>query len=34
MERNTVVKGVPFFEHARCTALNVHFGWSERSERG
>jgi hypothetical protein len=34
MEKTTVVKGTPFFEHGRCTALNAHFGWSERIERG
>jgi hypothetical protein len=25
MEKTTVLKGTPFFEHGRCTALNVHF---------
>jgi hypothetical protein len=34
MERNTVVKGTPFFEHGICTALNEHFGWSARIEGG
>jgi hypothetical protein len=34
MERYTVVKGTPFFEHARCTALNAHLNGVSESSGG